>query len=65
MAKKENNKENVKEEFAEEVNAVDVNELKAQMYEEVKKQVEAELLTKQSIEEKATTVKSIQKKRSN
>lgn len=62
MAKKENNKENVKEEFAEEVNAVDVNELKAQMYEEVKKQVEAELLTKQSIEEKATTVKSIQRK---
>ena len=66
MAKKENNKENVKEEFAEEVNAVDIDELKAQMYEEVKKQVEADLLTKQSIEElkeeKATTVKSIQRK---
>ena len=65
MAKKENNKENVKEKFAEEVNAVDVDELKAQMYEEVKKQVKVSL-TKQSIEElkeeKATTVKSIQRK---
>ena len=66
MAKKENNKENVKEEFVEEANTVDIDELKAQMYEEVKKQVEADLLTKQSIEElkeeKATTVKSIQRK---
>jgi hypothetical protein len=69
MAKKESNsnKTNLNEEFAEEVNAVDVDELKAQMYEEIKKQVEADLLTKQSIEElkeeeKATTVKKIQRK---
>lgn len=74
MAKKESvvNKSIVKEEFAEEINSVsaeELAELKAQLYEEALKQVEADLLTKKSIEdlkeqEKATVGKTIMRKES-
>jgi hypothetical protein len=62
MAKKE---DNAKEEVANEVSVVDIEKLKTQMYEEVKKQIEADfLLQKATVEaqEKATPNKPFQRK---
>ena len=64
MVKKESNskQENAKEEFAEEVKAIDVEKLKAEMYKEIKEQVEAELFTKEVVQEKSFNDKAIKRK---
>jgi hypothetical protein len=62
MAKKE---DNTKEEVANEISVVDIEKLKTQMYEEVKKQIEADfLLQKTTVEakEKITPNKPFQRK---
>lgn len=64
MVKKESNtkQENANVEFAEEVEAVDIEKMKAEMYKEVKKQVEAEFLTKDVVEEKSFNNNVIKRK---